>query len=473
MRVVVIGGGVAGLTAAFRLLERSRGEGRDFRPTVLEAEGRAGGHAWTTWDEGFLIEAGPNGFLHRASEPETLVLARDLGLESALVPARPAARRRFVLRGGRLRRIPDSLPTLVVTDALTPAGKLRLMLESWARGPRGDGEESVFEFAVRRIGREAAEVLVDTAVAGISAGDSRTLSVGAAFPQMVEMEREHGSLIRAMLARRAPPPRLMSFTGGMAMLIEALCTRLGGALRTRCRVTRLERSEGEWHVLLEGGEIVTADLVILATPAARSAALLTAADPELARTLSSFPAAGLAVVALAYRTSDLVRPLDGYGYLVARSEGLDTLGVVWDSSLFDGRAPEGMVLVRAMLGGVRRPEVAGLHETELVARARRELALVRRPSAAPVRTWVWRWPQAIVQYTRGHLERVARVRALAAAHPGLELCGTSYEGVSFGAAVSSAARVVERLLGEEARFASARTNAQPAAERRPASPVTA
>jgi oxygen-dependent protoporphyrinogen oxidase len=263
---------------------------------------------------------------------------------------------------------------------------------------------------------------------------------------MTEMEREHGSLIRAMFARRQRPPRLVSLAGGMGALTDALAERLGSALRTGASVRRLERTDGTWRVAFEDGDSLAADRVVLAAPATRAAPMLAQAAPELSAGLAAFPYAGLAVVALAFRAASLPLPLDGYGYLVARSEELDTLGVVWDSSLFDGRSPEGLVLVRAMLGGARRPQVVTLDEDELVRRARREFARVMGGDPAPVRTWVWRWPQSIAQYTRGHLERVARARALAARLPGLELCGTSYDGIALGPGIISAERAVERVL---------------------------
>jgi len=446
MKVAVVGAGITGLTAAFRLLEGARRIGRALELATLEADDQAGGHARTVREGGFLVEAGPNGFLDR--EPQTIELARTLGIESRLIEARPAARRRFVLHRGRLRRVPDSPLTLLGSDALSLPGKLRLLLEPLARAARDGIEESVHEFACRRIGREAAEVLVDAAVAGISAGDSRTLSVAAAFPLMVEMEREHGSLIRAMMARRRQrPPRLLSFDGGMETLIGALRTRLAGALRVGCRVRDLAREREGWRLRLEGGETLAADRVVLALPATRAAELLGSLDRELARILSAFPFAGLAVAGLAFRATD-VGGLDGYGYLVSRGERLDTLGVLWESSVFEGRAEPGTALMRVMLGGARRPEVAALPESELLERARRELGRVMGISAAPLRTWVWRWPRAISQYDIGHAARVAAARARVALHPGLELCGTSYDGVSFTAGVSSAAEAAGRILSD-------------------------
>ncbi|HEY3215032.1 MAG TPA: protoporphyrinogen oxidase [Candidatus Eisenbacteria bacterium] len=444
MRVVVVGAGITGLAAAWWLI---RGAPAGVELEVLEAEARAGGHAWTRREDGFVVEAGPNGFLHRPDEPQVLELVRELGMESRLIEARPAARRRFVRRGGRLHRAPDGPHTLIASRALSAAGKLRLLREPWvAPAAAGAAEETVFEFARRRVGVEVAEALVDAAVAGISAGDSRRLSVAAAFPRMVEMEREHGSLIRAMFSGRRSRPRLLSFDRGMATLIDALGVRLGSALRAGCPLERIAHDGRRWRLECRDGSTRMADRLVLAVSATRAARLLADLDPALAGTLESIPYAGLGVVALAYRETDLPRALDGYGYLVARSEDLDTLGVVWESSLFEGRAPRGAVLLRAMLGGARRPDLVGLADDDLAARARRELAAVMKITAEPLETWVWRWPRAIAQYEVGHLARIRQARALAARHDGLELCGTSYDGVSFAAAVASARAAAERVL---------------------------
>ncbi len=446
MKVVVLGAGITGLTAAFHVLEHTRRTGAALELTVLEAEARAGGHAQTLRDSDFIVETGPNGFLDRERDPLALELVRGLGLEPRLQEARPAGRRRFVLHCGRLRRMPDSPLTFFSSDVLSVRGKLRLLLEPWARAAAAGVEESVFDFARRRIGREAAEVLVDTAVSGISAGDSRRLSVASAFPIMMEMERERGSLIRAMIARRRQRrTRLVAFEGGMQTLVAELCARLGGALRTGCPVRAIARTGSRWSLSLTHGRRLEADRLVLAISASRAAALVEDFDPALARALGAIPFAGLAMVALAFRQAD-TGPLEGYGYLVSRNEGLDTLGVVWESSLFEGRAPRGTVLLRAMLGGARRHEVVERSESELVECARREIAKVMGVSAVPLKTWVRRFSGAIAQYELGHAGRVERAHALADVHPELVLCGTSYDGVSFTDAVASGAEAARRVM---------------------------
>jgi oxygen-dependent protoporphyrinogen oxidase len=355
MRVVVIGGGISGLVAAHRL--KAAGRGLDVQ--LLEAGPRAGGHAWTTREDGFVIEAGPNGVLERGGEPELRDLARELGIEPKLREARAAARRRFILRRGRLHRAPDSPPTVLTTSLLSPLGKLRLMMEPWAAAPAEGTEETVHQFARRRIGREAAERLVDPAVAGISAGDSRRLSVHAAFPMMVEMEQSHGSLIRAMIARQraakaagqASGPKLVGFEGGMATLIDALVEGLGPALRTGREVRRIT-ARGESLVYRVRGS-VDAD------------AWCWRCRPRRAR-CSLTDAAAAPGVRPPGRGSPWWRWRIAWPRSAARSGlsvdagGASTLGVV-ESSVFEGRAPEGLALLRDD-GGARHPSVAAEDE---------------------------------------------------------------------------------------------------------------
>ena len=436
-RIIVVGAGITGLSLAVTLREEARRLGARLDLAVLERDRLAGGHARTIHADGFAIEAGPNGFLNR--EPETLALVELLDLDRHLITANPAAARRFIVRDGRLCEVPDSPLTFLRTPALSWRGKARLLAEPWASGPPA-GEETVYDFAVRRIGAEAADVLVDTAVSGISAGDSRRLSVGAQFPMMVEMERDHGSLFRAMFARRRSglgPSRLLSFDEGMGVLPRAMSARLGGSLVLDASVVAVERTAGAWHVRMDDGCWLEGDHLVFATPARVTARLLDGLDATLASALSETPYAGISVVALGYRASDLPRPLDGYGYLMTRGERLATLGVVWESSLFAGRAPEGHVLLRAMLGGSRVPELANASEIECLGTARADLERVLGVRAEPMYASVHRWPQAIAQYTVGHQARLERLRRLVRSHPGLHVCGTSYDGVSFNHAVKS------------------------------------
>lgn len=443
--VAIIGAGVSGLSCACALLDDADARHEPLDVLVLEGAPAAGGHARSHDVGGFMVEQGPNGFLSR--EADTLARVERLGLTPRLVEANPAATRRFILRDGRLRKVPDGPRTLLTSGALSWRGTLRLLAEPWAAGPP-PGEETVYEFARRRIGEEAANVLVDTAVSGISAGDSRQLSVSAQFPMMVEMEREHGGLVRAMLARRSRgrgPSRLLSFDRGLGVFTDAMATRLGPRLQTGRAVLRVRPASHGWMIDVAGAPPRHADHLVLATAARAAAPIVGTFDAELGTALEAIPASGLAVVAFGIRAADVTRPLDGYGYLVPRSEHLATLGVLWESSIFPNRAPDGHVLLRVFLGGARRPEVASWEESAIVATARRELSAVIGITGEPALTRTFRWPAAIAQYTLGHHDRRAAIATHAARHPGLHVCGTSYDGVSFNHAIASGHRVARSV----------------------------
>jgi oxygen-dependent protoporphyrinogen oxidase len=453
-RVAVVGGGITGLTAAFTLQEDARRRGRPLEVRVFESGAQAGGHAQTVDASGFLVERGPNAFLTR--ERHTLDLVEALGLTSRLVYAAPESARRYLLRGGRLCAVPAGPASLVTSPALSWRAKLRLLGEPFAAPASPGADETVHAFATRRLGRETADMLVDAAVAGISAGDSRRLSVAAEFPRLVEMERTHGSLVRAMFAprprpqppaARAPRARLASFDRGLGVLPAALVAALGDRVRCDAGVQGLRLTAGGWRLGLVDGQIVDVDAVVLATAAPPAAAIVRDLDGALARALDAIEYAGLSVVALGYRATDLRRGLDGYGYLTARSEALATLGVVWESSLFPGRAPVGHVLLRAMLGGSRHPDTVAAGEDAIAALAQTELAPVVGVTAAPVHVSVQRWPAAIAQYTVGHGHRRAAIQTLVDRHPGLFAGGTAYDGVAFNDAVRSGRLLAGAVAG--------------------------
>ena len=445
-RVVVAGAGITGLAAAFTLREAAAARRTPVDVVVVDAANEAGGHARSISEHGFLVERGPNGFLDRGAE--TLALIDELNLRSNVIESNAAARRRFILAGGRLRRVPESPPSLIASDAIGWRGKLRLLREPWA-APAPAGDETVFEFAERRLGREAAETFVDTAVAGISAGDSRALSVKSQFPALPEMERAHGSLLKAMLARRnGSRARLLSLDGGLGAITSSIASRLNGSLRLETPITSIEKSSAGWRVNLRSGPPLDADHVVLAVPAHAAAALVNSFDRDLGKPLAAIPYAGITMVALAYRAGDLSRPLDGYGYLVTRGEDLATLGVLWESSVFAKRAPAGAVLLRVMLGGARRPEVSAFDDHTVAKIAAQEAGRVLGISTRPMHQWVCRWPAAIAQYTVGQQSRLSEIKQRAQIHRGLHFCGTAYDGVSFNDAIASGRRAARAVVEE-------------------------
>ena len=428
---------------------------------VLESRDRVGGNIRTDHADGYTIEAGPNGFLDNA--PTTLDLVRRLRLEDRLQPADDSAGKRFIYRGGRLHLLPSGPLGLLKTPVLSLAGRLRALFEPFARGKPEGVDESVHAFASRRIGTEAASVLVDAMVSGVFAGNARQLSLRSAFPKMAAMESEHGSLVRAMVARMkarkreqagrsggspaGPGGTLTSFDDGMSLLVEDLAAALGSAVRTGSRVAALEREGQAWRLRLEAGEPVEADAVVLAVPAGPAGVLLEVLDTELAATVAAIPGASLAVVALGYRLEDLDgRPPEGFGFLVPRGQGPRILGCLWSSSIFPGRAPEGHVLLRCMIGGAHDPAAADADEAELLEIVRRDLASTMGVTAAPAFTRLYRWPGGIPQYTIGHRERLERIEIRLRELPGLRVAGSSYYGVSMNACIEAAPGQAEEVL---------------------------
>jgi oxygen-dependent protoporphyrinogen oxidase len=448
--VAIVGGGIAGLAIAHALRRRAPG----LEVVVLEAASRAGGNIRSEREEGFLCEWGPNGFLD--SVPETLALADDLGLGSRVLPSDDRARRRFVFRRGRLHELPGGPAAFLGSGLLSWRGKLRIAGEPFAQ-PRPEGDETIHGFASRRIGEEAASVLVGSMVSGVFAGDARALSLRACFPKMWDMETEHGGLFRALLAKRrngrarrgepmgSPLGRLTSFRDGTEELVRALAASLGPALRLGARATCVLHAGGGWRVVA-GAESVDADAVVRGAAPGASARLVSVLDDSLAAELAAIPAAGLAVVALGYEENRLARPLDGFGFLVPRGEGPRCLGMLWDSSIFSGRAPAGRVLLRAMIGGAHDPKAVHLADEALLEVVRRDLRTTMGLDLEPCFAQIFRHPLGIPQYVVGHLDRLARIDARLARHPGLHLAGNGYRGVAINACVAEAGPLADRVI---------------------------
>lgn len=454
-RTVIVGGGISGLAAAFELQRRRP----DWSLLVLEREATPGGWVRSSSHDGFNFDWGPNGF---QPAPRTLELVEQLGLTESLVPASESSRSRYLYRDWGLRKVPLKPWQLLGSGLLSPAGKLRLLLEPLLAGRSSRiaaGEESVYGFVRRHFGSEAA-ALSEPMVLGITAGDARRLSVDALFPALRRSESEHGSLLRALAAgrkRRPPGPALYSFEpAGMGTLTAALANRLGSSLRSGEAVAEIaRRKQGGFELHLEGGGIVGAEQVVLAVPAYEAARLLSPLSPAAAAPLAAIPYADVSVLALGYHRIDVPRVLDGFGFLVPRGEGVRSLGVLWTSSLFEGRAPERSVLLRVIAGGSLDPGFNLLDDDEAVSAVRRDLRLTMGITAEPVLVRRLAFPRAIPQYEIGHPARVAAAMATTlevGGAPGrLILAGNAYHGVAVNDCVRDADRVVDELLTYEAR----------------------
>ena len=462
--VVIVGGGLSGLTTAFRLKQLAP----DVSVTVLEDRARAGGNIGTEDHNGFRVEIGPNGFLDRT--PAVPQLCTDLGLADRLVAGSEIARKnRYLFLDGQLRKLPGGLFGLLTTRLLSTRGKWQLLTEPFRAKRTESQEESVAEFVTRRAGKQAADIFADALVTGIHAGDPNLLSVAAAFPRLPKMEREAGSVIRGFLraakqrkadaqAHGEPPPgpqRMWSFREGLQVLTDSLVEQCGAKLHAGVRVQSLSASASvsQWKVYAENGRAWSADAVVLACPARQQAEILSELDHPLADEIAGIPYNRVAVVALGYRQADCPRPADGFGYIAPQNTRRDVLGVQWCSSVYPGRAPEGFVLWRALCGGIHRADMVSLNDDDLLRAVHAEMKVAMKVTAEPVFSRIVRWPEAIPQYVLGHLDRVARIEAAASRHAGLFLTGNAYHGVAMGDCVdrgSSTAAKVGLYLFERA-----------------------
>jgi len=456
--IVIVGGGMSGLATALALQDVALERGRAVpRLVVLEAEARCGGKIATEHSDGYICEWGVNGFLNK--EPRTIDLVRRLKLEDRLLPASGAYNKRYLFTRGKLRAVHMHPVKFLFSRLLPWRAKLRLLREPWVREPAPDGDESVASFARRRIGPIAAEVLVDSMQTGIYAGDFEQMSVRSCFPRVVEVEREYGSLIRGMmqLARErktkgqplpgaGPTGHLTSFRGGMQVLIDALAATLGDAVQLRTPVRRIGLEEGRLVVEPEGREALRPAAVVLACPAHAAARMTAGLDAELSAELGAIRYPPMAVVCLGYPVAQLRRPVDGFGFLAPRSAGLRMLGALWASATFPDNAPEGQVLIRAMLGGARDLGVLELDDEELVRLTAGELERAQGAMGPPSFVRVFRHPLAIPQYLVGHQERLARIDARVGRLPNLFVTGNAYRGIGVNDCARLARPVAEAVL---------------------------
>lgn len=438
-RIVIVGGGVSGLSLAYRLQQLLP----DAEARLLEQRDRPGGSLWTERRDGFQIEIGPNGFLD--NKPSTVDLCHDVGLGDRLLAASAASgKNRYLFLDDRLRLLPNSLFSFLGTDLLGWRDKLGLLLERFRPRRRESGDESFDAFARRRLGPAFADTFADAFVTGIYAGDPTRLSVKAAFPRLAEFEEKHGSLMvgtfaalrerRAAMKARGEPYRrtgMWSFVEGLRLLAETLRDHLRTRPLFGVTIRRVERDgPHRWAVCGDGHDRWTADAVVLACPAYAQAELLAALDPDLAEDVAGIAYNRVAVVGVGFRKADVPHSLDGFGYIAPQRTRRDLLGVQWCSSIFPARAPDGAVLLRALCGGVGRPEIVGWDDTRLIAAVRSEMRLALGVTAEPIFTHIVRWERAIPQYDLGHLDRVARIDERVSRHPGLFLGGNAYRGVA-------------------------------------------
>jgi oxygen-dependent protoporphyrinogen oxidase len=446
VRVTIVGGGISGLATAH--LAAARGHDVTLIDDAAGPGGKPGGLIGSVRRDGFLCEHGPQAVLDGPDETRALIEAA--GLSSRVLQASPAARRRFVYVGGALRPFPASPPALFKTNLLSAGAKLRLFFEPFVA--RGREDESVHAFVARRFGREAADRAAAPALIGVFAGDAAALSVRSALPRVAAMEREHGSVLRAMMRRKRGGRGLgrpVSFPDGLGELPAALAQALG----SRRRVARAAEiapisvdGMGGWRVTTADGAFIESERLVLATPAAATAALLAPHAPEAAAALRAIPHAPVAVVCMGFRTAgDLGMDLDAYGFVVARGEDVRTLGCQFETSVFSDRAPEGGVLLRALLGGTFDPGLVDADDATIAAQALRDLKRAAGLAREPDLVDVWRARPGIPQYDLAHGARVRAVDDAVAGLRGLAVIGNAVRGVGVNDCIAAATRLVAEL----------------------------
>ncbi len=483
-RMIIVGGGIAGLAAAYRLLKTTT----DMQITLIESADRLGGKIVTDRVDGFVIEGGPDTFL--SYKPRGIGLCRELGIEDRLHGTNEKIRRTFVMREGKLYDLPEGLTGLIPSRfgplaksrLISPWGKLRMGLDYFIPPKSLNGDESLAQFVERRLGRELYDRMIEPLMSGIYAGDGEQLSLGATFPQLRQTELEHGSLVKGMLAAKRksqrsggismPSPAQKKWAAfvtpetGLAEIVEALQAQLKDVeVRLGTRVMRVTSSprpspyKGEgvrpspWkgeemgmRVDLENGETLEADAVILATPAYVTAQIVGDLDPEMATALRGIPYASTVTLSVAYPLDAIPQPLNAYGYIIPRAEGRSILACTWTSTKFPHRAPDGYGLMRAFIGRAGDEDVLNHTDAELLQMVRDELRDVLGITAEPLLYRIFRWPQAMPQYTLGHLDRIAAIDRRLAEHPGLYVAGNAYRGIGLPDCIASGEAAADKAL---------------------------
>ncbi len=462
--VVIIGGGITGLSTAWYLEQQAHAAGISMEYTLLEASSRWGGKIITETVEepgleSFVVEGGPDSFI--TQKPWALALARELGLAERVLGTNDSQRKVYVLNRGRPTPLPDGVLLIVPTrfmpfarsTLISPLGKLRMGLDLVIPRRRDDSDETLAEFILRRLGQEALDKIAEPLLSGIYNAEADRQSLLATFPRFRDLEQKHGSLIRGMLAARQQAPRragaapslFTSFVGGTQELIEALVTHVSGTLRLGTAVSEVvPAAPGKYSVKLSDGTTFTADAVVLATPAFTSAALIRDFAPEASSRLDSIRYVSTGTISLAYRAQDVPNLLQGFGLVIPHSENRPINAVTLSSTKFDQRAPEGYTLLRVFFGGSRSPESMALDDDALRQVVRAELQSLLGIRAKPLFDRIYRWHNANPQYDVGHLDLLEAIEA--ALPPGIYLTGSPYRGVGIPDCVHQAQQTAEQVI---------------------------
>ncbi len=464
IRIAIIGAGISGLATAYAVEQQAEQAGLDVEVLLLEKKSRTGGKILSVKEDGFLCESGPNGFLD--NKPMTLDLCRQLQIDQQLLRSDDNARKRFIYSEQVLHQMPENGPAFLKSKLISWPGKFRLAGEMVIPKRHAEGDETLAEFGRRRLGSEALNKLISPMVSGIFAGDPETMSLKSCFPRIHELEQEHGGLIKAMLklARKkraevkagkvvasaaGPGGVLTSFCGGIQELADGIGGALNGKVLVGSGVAKIEQKKDGFLLHLDDGQQLEAEMVVTAAPAYAVADMLNDLSDSSAKILRQIPYATMNVVCFGYLREQIAFDLNGFGYLIPKAEGRSTLGTLWDSSIFSNRAPDGMVLLRSMMGGAANPAAIDFSEDEVMARTKNDLRQIMGIKCDPEFVKIFRHHHAIPQYSRGHAQRLQQLDDSLGDFPDLILTGNAFGGVGLNdcvhAANKAATKVITRL----------------------------
>ncbi len=468
-RIIVVGGGIAGLATAHRLVELDREKSLGLQVTLLEASPRLGGSIATERVDDFIVEAGPDSFI--TEKPWALRLCERLSLTPRLVSTQSAYQKIYIVHQGKLELLPEGFlllaPTRLWPFIRTPlfswGGKLRMAAEILLPRRNSDDDESLAAFVRRRFGAQALDRVAQPLVGGIYASDPEQLSLAATMPRFKEMERTRRSILWAMWSDQRRRNRrqqagsgarwslFVTLAGGMQEFVDAIVARLPAeSLRVNAPVVSLafDDSQRVWNMTTDRGESFQAAAVILATPAFGSAKILASVAPAASAELEKIPYASTATVSLAYRQEDLPRALDSFGFVVPAIESRRIMACTFNSLKYPGRAPDGKVLLRAFVGGSLQAELFQDDDRAMESNVREELADLLGIRARPLFCRIWRYPRSMPQYRVGHEKSIQRIEAHLAKLPSLGLAGSAYHGVGISDCVRTGEEAAERIVNQ-------------------------
>jgi len=464
-RVVVIGGGITGLSAANRLVELSSEKKIKLDVLLLEGSNGLGGVISTKKEHGYIIEEGPDSFI--TTKPWALNLCNRIGLDSKLIHTSDKNRRTYVVHHGKLIPIPDGFmmlaPTRILPFLTTPlfswSGKLRAALETVLPRKTDQRDESLASFVTRRLGREVLDRVAQPLICGIYTADPETLSLRATFPQFLEMETKHGSVIRAMLKDKQISKGLkngesgaryslfVSFKEGMQTLVSTLASRLPqGTIRKNQMVELIHNSLKSWNVITKSGDNLSSDGVIIALPSYQASKLIKGFDPSLASDLSKIQYESSAVINLAYNIEDISHPLEAFGFVVPKVESRAILACSFTSIKFPGRSPQGIALFRCFMGGALDPEILQRDDPSLINMAHEELCELLGIVSKPLLKMATRYPKSMPQYKVGHLELIEGIKEKVNKYQTLQLAGNGFNGVGIPDCIHSGESAAKNIF---------------------------